>query len=107
MLVCKKNRHSAFQRYFLTILNMRAQEILNVFANHARGKAQYAVWKEQARGIPIRTEKAFRVKLNYIHMNPVRAGIVAAPDEYAFSSFRSIYHGEKGYLPVSFPEWWR
>ncbi|MCP4423783.1 MAG: hypothetical protein GY803_04760 [Chloroflexi bacterium] len=83
----------------------RAQGILDIFASHAHGKAQYAVWKEQARGIPVRTEKAFQVKLDYVHMNPVRAGIVTAPDEYAFSSFRSVYLEGSGYLPISFPEW--
>ncbi|MEJ2748894.1 MAG: hypothetical protein P8183_13470 [Anaerolineae bacterium] len=83
----------------------RAREILDVFASHTNGQAQYAVWKEQARGIPLQTQKAFQVKLDYIHMNPVRAEIVTAPEDYAYSSFRSIYLDEPGHLPVSFPEW--
>lgn len=83
----------------------RAQEILHIFASHARGKAQHAVWKEQARGVPIQTEKSFGVRLNYIHMNPVRAGMVMFPEAYAFSSFRSIYFGETVCLPISLPEW--
>ncbi len=83
----------------------RAQEILHIFASHVRGKAQHAVWKEQTRGVPIQTKKAFVVKLNYIHMNPVRAGMVMSPEEYTYSSFRSIYLDETTYLPISFPEW--
>ena len=38
-------------------------------------------------------------KLNYIHQNPVRAEIVAKPEDYLFSSAMD-YAGEKGLLKV-------
>ena len=38
-------------------------------------------------------------KLNYIHQNPVRAGIVDEPSQYLYSSARN-YQGEKGLLDV-------
>jgi hypothetical protein len=34
----------------------------------------------------IYTDKFIGQKLNYIHMNPVRAGIVRQPEEYIYSS---------------------
>jgi REP element-mobilizing transposase RayT len=40
-------------------------------------------------------------KINYIHQNPVRAGIVDHPDYYLYSSARN-YSGEKGLLDIDF-----
>ena len=42
----------------------------------------------------------------YIHLNPVRAGIVEKPEEYPYSSYKSIYirrQREYGY-PISHME---
>ena len=94
-----KIRH-ALEEVLHTQYASQAQQILDVFARHANGKAKYAVWKEQARGIPVWSEKVFRVKLNYIHDNPVRWGLVTDPAEYLFSSYRSVYSGEEGRLPI-------
>ncbi|KHD09202.1 hypothetical protein PN36_12380 [Candidatus Thiomargarita nelsonii] len=51
----------------------QAQSLLQTFAKHSNGKARYAVWKEQTRGIPIYTSTVFYTQLDYIHNNPVRA----------------------------------
>jgi putative transposase len=40
-------------------------------------------------------------KLNYIHQNPVRAMIVAAPEHYLFSSAPN-YSGQRGLLDIEF-----
>ena len=42
-------------------------------------------------------------KLNYIHHNPVRAGIVLEPEAYLYSSARN-YAGYEGMLPVTLLE---
>ncbi|MGD1839942.1 MAG: hypothetical protein ACFB0B_03465 [Thermonemataceae bacterium] len=39
-------------------------------------------------------------KLNYIHQNPVKEGIVALPEHYLYSS-ASDYAGEKGLVKVT------
>lgn len=42
-------------------------------------------------------------RLNYIHQNPVRAGIVERAEDYLYSSARSYKLGkDKGLVPVSF-----
>ena len=38
-------------------------------------------------------------KIDYVHLNPVRAGIVAEIDEYIYSSARD-YRGQKGLVVV-------
>jgi len=42
-------------------------------------------------------------KLRYMHRNPVKRGLVASPDLWRWSSFRSYGFGEAG--PVRLSEW--
>lgn len=42
----------------------------------------------------------FKQKLDYIHNNPVRSGIVEHPEDYLYSSARS-YAGKKGLVEVT------
>jgi putative transposase len=52
--------------------------------------------------LPIFAERMFREKLNYIHQNPVRAGLVETATDYFWSSAR-IWRGlqiENEPLPV-------
>ena len=44
-------------------------------------------------------------KLKYIHRNPVKRGLVAKPEQWAWSSFRAYAYREKGPARVNFQEW--
>ena len=44
-------------------------------------------------------------KINYIHANPVKAGIASAK-EYQWSSFHAFYSGGKEPLTVDHDWWW-
>ncbi len=63
--------------------------LLEKFSLHANGKAKYKVWKEQARGIPLETDEMVLQKLNYIHQNPLRRGLVQDITHYLYSSYRN------------------
>ena len=47
---------------------------------------EYQVWKREPLSIELNSEKVFFQKLEYIHYNPVKAGICSLPEEYYFSS---------------------
>ena len=47
---------------------------------------EYQVWKRKPLSIELSSEKVFLQKLEYIHYNPVKAGICTYPEEYHFSS---------------------
>ena len=49
---------------------------------------KHSVWQHHPDSLEIFGEDTFRQKAEYIHMNPVRAGLVASPLEYRFSSSR-------------------
>jgi hypothetical protein len=40
-------------------------------------------------------------KLNYIHENPVRAGIVDKAEDYLYSSARTLILNKKGLIPIT------
>ena len=58
------------------------------------------VWQEEAHPEAIFTERFARQKMDYIHMNPVRAGLVEAATEWPYSSARAYFLGEETYSPT-------
>ncbi|MGH9824332.1 MAG: hypothetical protein ACREDR_13895 [Blastocatellia bacterium] len=62
------------------------------------------VWQESFKALPL-WSGWIRQKINYVHSNPVKAGLSKSADAYAWSSFRSFYHEEQ--LPIAVDkEWW-
>ncbi len=45
-------------------------------------------------------------KINYIHLNPVRAGLAASAKDYRWSSFRAFYFDSGEPLAVDHDWWW-
>ncbi|RKD87791.1 REP-associated tyrosine transposase [Mangrovibacterium diazotrophicum] len=61
----------------------------------------YKVWQDGSDAKEIHMREFLEQKLNYIHQNPVKAEIVARPEDYLYSSARD-YAGEKGLVEVQF-----
>jgi REP element-mobilizing transposase RayT len=57
-------------------------------------------WEDGCHGIEISDNNLFESKSNYIHLNPVRAGIVEKEEEYLWSSCADFYGFRKGPLEV-------
>jgi len=49
---------------------------------------KYSLWQKEKNVFSIYSEAMFIQKLNYIHLNPVRAGLVERPIDYPWSSAR-------------------
>lgn len=80
----------------------RKDWIMYRFRYHAKYNARiqdYKVWQDGYHGIACDNPKILIQKLDYIHNNPVTAGIVAEPQHYLYSS-ASNYVGEKGIIDV-------
>ena len=54
---------------------------------------KYQVWERNALSISLVSHGVVDEKFNYIHMNPVRAGICKYPWEYKYSSADFYYNG--------------
>lgn len=59
--------------------------ILPQFKVNAKDR-QYQFWERNALNIELITENIFLQKLNYIHNNPVKAGICSFPEDYKYST---------------------
>ena len=53
-----------------------------------KDRYKHSVYEHHPNAMRITGEDAFMQKVNYIHLNPVRAGLVSHPDDYLFSSAR-------------------
>lgn len=82
-----------FQRDFLKYtaqqikynLQKNHPELLTHFETDANDRT-YNFWKRRALSIELGTDKVYQKKLEYIHWNPVKAGICQLPEEYNYSS---------------------
>jgi REP element-mobilizing transposase RayT len=64
---------------------------------HARNSV-YQLWTHENHAIELFTTKFTQQKLDYIHNNPVRAGIAEKPEDYLYSSARNMrLKGNGGY----------
>ncbi len=63
-------------------------------------RADYKVWQDGYWDKNIFSEKMLRQKLNYIHNNPVRAGLVESPDKYPYSSFRNYEFDDETLIEI-------
>jgi putative transposase len=64
---------------FMHSLKGRVREVL-------QGKGKF--WQDRFDDLVLITEKQFRIKLNYVHQNPVRAGLVRNPEDWPYSSYK-------------------
>lgn len=74
------------------------------FAARSHGRNEtFQFWRYGNHPEEVFTEKFMWSKLDYIHLNPVRAGIVDKASEYLYSSARN-YVGQKGLIEVDLLE---
>jgi putative transposase len=52
------------------------------------------VFQDRFHSIPIEEDTYFTTVSRYIHLNPVRAGIVLRPEDYAWSNYKRLISGE-------------
>ncbi|MBC7265135.1 MAG: transposase [Chloroflexi bacterium] len=70
-------------------------------AGRSQETSTYQVWQEGSHPEAIYSPGFARQKLEYIHNNPVKAGLVTSPTEWPYSSARDYLLGEESVLPVS------
>jgi REP-associated tyrosine transposase len=62
------------------------------------------VWQHRFYDFNVWTKKKRIEKLKYIHRNPVTRGLVAEPEQWAWSSYRSYAFGEIGVVRINEPK---
>jgi REP element-mobilizing transposase RayT len=89
-----------------TILNTpecRRDWMINRFkfnASHHNSNKSYQVWTHDNHAIQLYSNEFIRQRIEYIHNNPVKAGIVQYPEDYLYSSARNYASLE---APIDIP----
>jgi putative transposase len=73
-------------------------------AGQETGRSTNKVWQDSYWDVNIYTERFLRQKLNYVHRNPVRAGLVEKPEDYVYSSYRNYVFDEEWLIEID-REW--
>lgn len=69
----------------------------------------HAVWQKDPSVIDLWSPKFVRQKLNYLHLNPVRAGLCEHPAEWKWSSYRAYLPHKPDEVPIEidWQTYWR
>ncbi len=91
----KGNKREDVQRDFL---KFTAQQLLKIIRKENAilleqllvnlKDRKHQIWQRNSLSIELRSKKVFQQKLEYIHHNPVKAGLCILPEEYKYSSAR-------------------
>ena len=74
-----------------------------VFAETDKG---HQVWQESFKDVALWSGLMIWQKINYIHANPVKAGLVSSAKDYYWSGFRSFHFQGDEPLAVDHDWWW-
>jgi putative transposase len=69
----------------------------------SKTRTEEYIWEPRYYDVNIRTDEKRIEKLKYIHRNPGKDGLVAEPDQWRWSSFRSYAYLEKGPVTITHP----
>ena len=97
-----EHKREDVQRDFL---KYTSQQILKVLRNENSSiladllvqskDRKYQVWERNPLSIPLWSGKVIDQKVDYIHYNPVEAGLCKSPAEYLYSSAGFYYYGDQ------------
>jgi REP element-mobilizing transposase RayT len=80
----------------------RKERMLAIFKQAGRSNSNntyFQVWQQHNHPIELSTNMMAEQRLNYLHMNPVKAGFVSKPQDWLFSSAKN-YAGVGGILDL-------
>ncbi|MEX0780006.1 MAG: transposase [Balneolales bacterium] len=60
--------------------------LFEYFGKISFGSSKYQVWKPHNYPVVLYNDKVIQQKMDYIHLNPIRSGIVNVPEAYVYSS---------------------
>ncbi len=96
----------AITQQLITGNDSRKEWMLSIFKQEA-GKIKrvngYKVWQDGNHPVQLDTNKMLDERLNYLHQNPVEAGMVLNEEDYFYSSAKD-YANQKGLLEIELIE---
>lgn len=91
-------RDGHIKEFIGTLKSLSAKRILSLRGVRVRSLGR--VWQESFKAMPLWSGWMIWQKVNYIHANPVKAGIVKSAKDYRWSSFHSYYSQTPELIPI-------
>ncbi len=88
------------QNFKLRSAHRLAPIIPSKIANELYINDKFRMWQPRFDDVIIYSEDQFKIKIEYVHNNPVKAGLVQTAEDFEFSSARDWLTDGKGLLPV-------
>ncbi len=71
-------------------------ELLKEFEVNLKDR-KYQIWQRNPLSVSVYSKGVIEQKLDYIHYNPVKAGLCGVPEDYTYSSARFYTFGERDF----------
>jgi putative transposase len=84
-------------------MESRKEWMLNIFSytgKNNNNNKEFQFWKQDYHPIELNTAEKIKQRLDYLHENPVRSGLVWEPWHYKYSSAINYYTNEHGLLKI-------
>ena len=92
---------SSFVQAFKSLTARRLKNLgLMTNLKQYNSTGSFRLWKRRFDDVIIVSEKQFRRKLQYIHDNPMKSGLVKNALDWEFSSARAWMNGEIGEIEI-------
>ena len=101
----KKHTSKKIVEYYEGMSNPPFINVFRYCGRDNRPPTEHKVWQDGSHPEVIKTQAFFRVKLNYMHANPLRKGLVVDPVAWTWSSLRDYEGCGDGPLAVDGIEW--
>jgi putative transposase len=79
------------------------QMLKQIASRRLRPQGMPCFWQARYYEFPVWSGKKTMEKLSYIHQNPVKRGLVSAPEDWKWSSFRAWADGIQGAVEIECP----
>ena len=88
--------------------SLTAKSLTKICPDHwfLKPTGEHQVWQESFKAFPLWSNWMIWQKINYIHNNPLKAGLVRSTADYRWSSFHSFYNRESELLLQVDKDWW-
>ncbi len=92
---------SKFMQSFKILSSKKVKQLPEIRKiNMIRKGGSFSLWKTRFDDLLITSEKQFKIKLEYIHNNPVKAGLTDVAEGWMYSSASDWISGRSGPLKV-------
>ena len=69
-------------------------------ASPGRKQHVYQTWQDGFHAVPLWSAWMIRKKIDYMHANPLRKGLVKSARDYPWSSFKTFHGLGRGMIPL-------